>query len=162
MSDDAEESGKTIPPARAAAAGKGPSGGQAATEADRWAKAHPALKGDEAIAAVKDQSWDDSVKALVPFPSVLTMMSEKLDWTQKLGDAFLAQPDDVMDSVQRLRGRAQQAGNLKSNEQITVSTQAPEAAPPASPQGKALRDAHEKRQSDAEHRENDVEPHVKH
>ena len=35
-----------------------------------------------------------------------------------MGDAFLAQPDDVMDSVQRLRGRAQQAGNLKSNEQI--------------------------------------------
>ena len=66
------------------------------------------------------QPWDASVKAFVPFPDVLTMMSQKLDWTQMVGDAFLAQQADVMDTVQKLRKRASDAGNLKSSEQQKV------------------------------------------
>ena len=58
--------------------------------------------------------WDLSVKALVPFPEVLAMMSEKLDWTQMLGEAFLAQQPDVMDAVQKLRAKAQGEGYLKT------------------------------------------------
>jgi len=68
-------------------------------QADRWAKSNTALKGDALITAVGKQSWDDSVKSLVQVPSVLAMMSEQLDWTQKLGDAVLAQQADVMDAI---------------------------------------------------------------
>ncbi len=60
-------------------------------QADRWAKQNKDLKGDALTAALEKQPWDPSVKSLVNFPQVLAMMSEKLDWTQKLGDAFLAQ-----------------------------------------------------------------------
>jgi hypothetical protein len=70
--------------------------------------------------AAGKQPWDTSVKALVPFPDVLSMMSQKLDWTQKVGDAFLAQQGEVMDTVQKLRKRASEAGNLKSTEQQKV------------------------------------------
>ncbi len=66
------------------------------------------------------QPWDVSVKSLVAFPQVLEPMNDKLDWTQKLGDAFLAQEKDVLAAVQRLRARAQESGNLKSNEQQNV------------------------------------------
>ena len=92
-------------------------------EADRWARANKSLKGDALKAAVDKQSWDDSVKSLVATPSVLDMMSEKLDWTQKLGDAVLAQQPDVMDAIQRLRTKAQANNKLASNKQQTVSTQ---------------------------------------
>ncbi|ASV99431.1 DUF3300 domain-containing protein [Paraburkholderia aromaticivorans] len=96
--------------------------------AARWAKANPKLKGDAAVNAVQDQPWDVSVKSLVAFPQILEPMNDKLDWTQKLGDAFLAQEKDVLDAVQRLRARAQKSGNLKSNEQQKVSTE-PAPAP---------------------------------
>src|SRR5262245_4161396 len=76
-------------------------------QAARWAKANPNLKGTQLENALQQQSWDPSVKSLAAFPQVLTMMSEKLDWTQKLGDAFLAQQKDVMDTVQKLRAKAQ-------------------------------------------------------
>src|SRR6516164_8391973 len=89
-------------------------------QADRWAKSNSALKGDALTAALAKQSWDDSVKSLVQVPSVLTMMSEQLDWTQKLGDAVLAQQTDVMDAIQRLRTRARANGKLESNKQQTV------------------------------------------
>ncbi len=94
-------------------------------EAERWVKdpAHAGLKGDALDNALQNQNWDPSVKSLVPFPSVLQNMGDKLDWTQKVGDAFLAQQNDVMDSVQRLRQKAQSAGNLKSNSQQMVTTQ---------------------------------------
>ena len=69
------------------------------------------------------QSWDDSVKSLVATPDVLDMMSTKLDWTQQLGDAVLAQQPDVMDAIQRLRTKAQANNKLASNKQQTVSTQ---------------------------------------
>jgi hypothetical protein len=90
-------------------------------QADRWAKSHRGLKGDALTEAVAKESWDDSVKSLVQVPTVLAMMSDKLDWTQKVGDAMLAQQADVMDSVQRLRTRAQSNGKLQSNSQQTVN-----------------------------------------
>ena len=68
--------------------------------ADRWVKQNKNLKGDQLNAALDKMKWDLSVKALVPFPEVLAMMSEKLDWTQTLGNAFLAQQEDVMNTVQ--------------------------------------------------------------
>jgi hypothetical protein len=90
-------------------------------QADRWAKANKALKGDALTAALGKQSWDDSVKSLVQVPDVLAMLSEQLDWTQKLGDALLAQQADVMDAVQRLRGRARANGKLESTKEQTVT-----------------------------------------
>ncbi len=94
-----------------------------------WSKAHPDSKGDDAVKRVESEPWDPSVASLVAFPEVLITLGEKPDWVKNMGDAFLAQPDDVMNAVQRLRQKAQQAGNLKTNEQIKVSTEAPEAAP---------------------------------
>jgi hypothetical protein len=72
-------------------------------EADRWLAGHKSLKGDQLKPEVDKQSWDDSVKALASTPTVLVMMSEKLDWTRSLGDAVLAQQPDVMNAIQRLR-----------------------------------------------------------
>ncbi len=92
-------------------------------EAARWSKANPALKGDAAVAAVKDKSWDVSVKSLVAFPQVLGQLSDHLDWMQKVGDAMIAQQQDVADSIQRLRARAADAGNLKSGKEQTVTSQ---------------------------------------
>lgn len=89
-------------------------------QAERWAKQNKSLKGDALKAALDKQTWDASVKALVPFPDVLTMMSEKLEWTQKLGDAVLAQQKDVLDTVQKLRRKAAEAGNLKSSKEQEV------------------------------------------
>ncbi|CAD6517759.1 hypothetical protein LMG27952_00895 [Paraburkholderia hiiakae] len=95
--------------------------------AARWVKEHPKVKGDDAVKAVQDQPWDTSVKSLVAFPQALEPMNDKLDWTQKLGDAFLAQEKDVLAAVQRLRARAQDSGNLKSNEQQNVVVEQPPA-----------------------------------
>ena len=75
-------------------------------QADRWLKERKSLKGDALKAEVDKQGWDDSVKALASTADVLTMMSDKLEWTQKLGDAVLAQQPDVMDAIQRLRNKA--------------------------------------------------------
>jgi len=93
-------------------------------QAARWSKEHPEVKGDAVAKEMEKQTWDASVKSLVAFPDVLVMMNEKLDWTQKLGDAFLAQQKDVMDAVQRLRAKAKEAGNLKSSKEQTVKTEA--------------------------------------
>jgi hypothetical protein len=90
---------------------------QAAAE---WSKENPQQKGDEAVKAVASKPWDPSVQSLVAFPQVLATMASKPEWVSQLGDAFLAQPNDVMNSVQGLRKQAQQAGNLKSNEQQKV------------------------------------------
>ncbi len=94
-------------------------------EADRWLRipANAALKGDALAAALQQQSWDPSVKSLVPFPHVLHMMDGNLDWTEQLGDAFLAQQADVMDAIQRLRQRAEAAKSLASTPQQMVSTE---------------------------------------
>ena len=95
-------------------------------EAARFAEENPSLKDEALDQALQGKTWDPSVKSLVSFPQVLTMMNEKLDWTQKLGDAFLAQQKDVMDAVQRLRARAHAEGNLESTkEQKVIVEQAP-------------------------------------
>nr|WP_205974885.1 DUF3300 domain-containing protein [Paraburkholderia sp. Tr-20389] len=85
-----------------------------------WSKANSQYKGDDAVKAVASEPWDPSVQSLVAFPQALATMASKPDWVQQLGNAFLAQPNDVMDSVQRLRKQAQSAGNLKSSEQQKV------------------------------------------
>jgi Protein of unknown function (DUF3300) len=106
-------------------------------QAERWTKEanNAELKGDQLAAALEQQPWDPSVKSIVPFPQILQMMNGKLDWTQKLGDAFLAQQQDVMNSVQRLRKKAEAAGTLKTNEQQVVTTQAQAIViQPANPQ----------------------------
>ena len=107
-------------------------------EASRWVEANKNLQGDELKAAADKQDWDDSVRALVAVPSVLAMMSNKLTWTQQLGNAVLAQQADVMDAIQRLRAEAQAANTLETTPQQTVSVQQDQGAPiisiePASP-----------------------------
>lgn len=91
-------------------------------QAAQWSKDNPKMEGDAAIQAVASQPWDPSVKSLVAFPQLMSLMGENPPWVQNLGDAFLAQPKDVMDSVQRLRLLAQQAGALQSTPQQTVTT----------------------------------------
>jgi len=92
-------------------------------EAARWQKQNASLKGTALQDALQQQPWDPSVKSLTEFPEVLDKMNKDLGWTQKLGDAFLGQQQQVMDTVQSLRAKAQAAGNLKSNEQQKVETQ---------------------------------------
>jgi hypothetical protein len=88
--------------------------------ATRWVSEHKELKKDALALALEEQPWDPSVKSLVNFPQVLEMMNEKLEWTQRLGDAFLAQQEDVMNTVQRLRERAEEEGNLKTTREQKV------------------------------------------
>jgi len=95
-------------------------------KAARWSAEHPGLKGDDAVRAVADKPWDPSVKSLVAFPDLLKMMNDKLDWTEQLGDAFLAQQTQVNDTVQNLRAKAMAANNLQSNQQVTVTQPAPQ------------------------------------
>jgi len=92
-------------------------------EADRWVQAHPDLKDEALGQAVDQQPWDPSVKALTAFPSVLGNMDKNLSWTSSLGDAYYNQQQDVMDAVQVMRQRAQEAGNLQTTPQQTVTTQ---------------------------------------
>lgn len=99
-------------------------------DAASWSMEHPDANGDDAVRQVADQPWDPSVQSLVAFPAVLATLGQDPAWVQRVGDAFLAQPDAVMDSVQRLRGKAKEAGNLESNEQQKVSIQPANSAPP--------------------------------
>jgi hypothetical protein len=92
-------------------------------EADRWVQSHPDLKGDALAQAVDQQPWDPSVKALTAFPSVLGNMDKNLSWASSLGDAYYNQQEQVMDAVQVMRQKAEQAGNLKTTPQQTVSNQ---------------------------------------
>jgi hypothetical protein len=92
-------------------------------QAARWSEQNPSLKGEAIEAAVEKQPWDPSVRSLASFPTVLKMMNERLDWTQRLGDAFLAQENDVMAAVQTLRGKARAEGNLKSTPEQTVNVE---------------------------------------
>lgn len=100
-------------------------------EAVTWSKAHSDAKGDDAVKQVASQPWDPSVQALVAFPQVLATLGQDPVWVQRLGDAFLAQPDDLMNGVQRLRRQAQAAGNLQSNQYQSVTVQAAPAPAPA-------------------------------
>ncbi len=90
------------------------------TLAARWAEKNPNLKGAALEEAMQNERWDPSVKGLTSVPQVLAMMNEKLDWTQQLGEAFLAQPDDIQNAVQALRAKADEAGNLKSSKEQKV------------------------------------------
>src|SRR5207344_2171363 len=90
-------------------------------QAARWVSENKTLKGDALKTEVDKQGWDDSIKSLTATPDVLKMMSDKLDWTQKLGDAVLAQQTDVMDSIQRLRAKADANNKLQSTKQQKVT-----------------------------------------
>jgi uncharacterized membrane protein YgcG len=92
-------------------------------EADRFLQQNPNLQGAALGAEVDKQDWDPSVKALTQFPSVLANMDKDLSWTSELGDANYNQPEDVMNAIQFMRQKAQEAGNLKSTPQQTVATQ---------------------------------------
>ncbi len=96
-------------------------------DAARWADQHSYLKGDELAHAISEDHlpWDPSVQALLPFPSVLDLLARDPAWTRRLGDAFLAQHDAVMDAAQRMRQRARQYGYLQSNGQIQVIAAGP-------------------------------------
>ena len=89
-------------------------------EASRWSQANPGLEGDEAVRAVEDMGWDPSVKTLVGFPDLIQLMDENLTWTRRLGDAFLIQEEQVMETIQILRSKALETGNLASLEHVTV------------------------------------------
>jgi len=97
--------------------------------AARWSEKNPDLKGTALEDAMQKQQWDPSVKGLASVPQVLAMMNEKLDWTNQLGEAFLAQPNDIQNAVQALRKQAEATGSLKSSKEQKVSRI---AAPPNS------------------------------
>lgn len=88
--------------------------------AAKWSKENTEVEGDAAVKAVQDKGWDASVASLAAFPEVLGMMEEKPEWTRSLGDAFLAEPDAVMDTAQELRKKAKDAGNLKDTKEQKV------------------------------------------
>src|SRR5215831_12381052 len=92
-------------------------------EADRWMQTNKNLQGQDLAQAVDQQIWDPSIKALAEFPQVLDNMNKNLSWTSALGDAYVNHPKDVMSAIQVLRKEAQNAGNLKSTPQQTVSTE---------------------------------------
>ncbi len=91
--------------------------------AARWTKDNEKLDGDERAAALEDEDWDPSVKTLTAFPSVLKTMSDDLEWTESLGDAFVAQSDDVLDAIQVMRAQAQAAGSLQTTDQQQVTVE---------------------------------------
>ena len=101
--------------------------------ATAWSKAHPDAKGDDAVKMVENEPWDPSVASMVAFPQVLITLGEKPDWVKNMGDAFLAQPEDVMDSVQRLR--AQGAESRES--EVERTGQSIDRAYPATGRGSA-------------------------
>ena len=89
-------------------------------QAERWVEQNKTLTGDALDDALKEKSWDPSIKSLCYFPDVLFAMSDKLDQTSELGDAFLSQNDDVMATIQQLRRKAETQGNLKTTKEQKV------------------------------------------
>ncbi len=89
-------------------------------QAERWVQQNKTLTGDALDDALKEKSWDPSIKSLCNFPDVLFAMSDKLDQTRKLGDAFLSQKNDVMTTIQQLRRKAEKQGNLKTTKEQKV------------------------------------------
>ncbi|MFN6971885.1 MAG: DUF3300 domain-containing protein [Rheinheimera sp.] len=92
-------------------------------KATRWLSTQSAMTSEQALKAAENEPWDPSVRALVAFPPLLTKMNNELEWTQKLGDAFLIQEAQLMSTVQALRERAYASGHLKDQEHITVQRQ---------------------------------------
>jgi hypothetical protein len=89
-------------------------------EADRFGQRNSELRGDALDEAVAKKKWDPSVQSLAAYPKVLAMMSDKLEWTERLGNAVLEDQARVMETVQRLRRQAESTGNLQSSEKQTV------------------------------------------
>lgn len=102
-------------------------------QATRWLGqgSNARLQGEPLAKALESQAWDPSVKSLVPFPDVLKLLNDQLDWTQRLGDAVLAQQQDVLNAVQALRARADAAGTLSSGPQQVVTRTPYVAAAPS-------------------------------
>ena len=92
-------------------------------QADRWLEEHSNLQGEQLAAAVDQQMWDPSVKALTEFPSVVSNMDKNLSWTTSLGEAYMTDQQDVLDAVQVMRKRAEDAGNLQTTPQQRVTTE---------------------------------------
>ena len=104
-------------------------------EAARWSRANHGVQGDAAVRMVQDRDWDPSVKSLVAFPHVLARMDENIEWTRRLGEAFIVQEPVVMETVQALRRRAQASGQLASDDRLRVVEEAQLVAiEPANPQ----------------------------
>jgi len=93
----------------------------------QWLQKNKNLKDKALVDAVQKQPWDPSVQALAALPDVVKRLADDIQWTTDLGNAFLAQQSDVMDAVQRMRKKAQDSGNLKSNEQQKVETKVVES-----------------------------------
>jgi len=89
-------------------------------ELDQWLADHPRLQGEALASAVASQPWDPSVQSMAASFDVVHFMDDNIDWTTALGNAFVAQESDVLDAVQRMRQRADRAGNLRSTEQQIV------------------------------------------
>ena len=89
---------------------------------NQWLEKNKELKGKAVTDAVEKQNWDPSVKAMAAFPTVVKNLAENIDWTDNLGNAFLAQQSEVMDAVQRMRKKAKDKGSLESSEQQKVET----------------------------------------
>ena len=108
-------------------------------QASQWLQRTPGLTGAALTQAAEQQNWDPSIQALVIFPDLVKRLNQDITWTTNLGNAFLNQQADVMDAVQRMRSRAQQAGKLSSTPQQTVTTTTDNGQPeiaiqPANPQ----------------------------
>ena len=93
----------------------------------QWLDQHKDLKGKALADAALKQDWDPSIQALAGLPDLVKQLADNIKWTTDLGNAFLAQQSDVMDAVQRMRKKAQEAGNLKSSEQQKVETKVVES-----------------------------------
>src|SRR5207247_7592995 len=87
----------------------------------RWRAKNSTVQGDALDKALESQDWDPSVSSLTRFPDLLQRMSDNLDWTKDLGDAFLEQKDDVLDAVQRMRAKAYESGALKTTKEQVVT-----------------------------------------
>ena len=95
----------------------------------QWLEKNPDLAKDQKKLSEKiaKQPWDASIQAMAALPDVVKWMAGDIQWTTDLGNAFLAQQQDVMNAVQKMRGVAQEKGTLKSNEQQNVQTQVVES-----------------------------------
>jgi hypothetical protein len=93
----------------------------------QWLAKNKNLKDEALVEAVKKQSWDPSIQAMAALPDVVKRLADDVRWTTDLGNAFLAQQSDVMEAVQRMRGKAKEKGNLKSSEQVKVETKVVES-----------------------------------
>src|SRR5437899_6907808 len=105
----------------------------------QWLQKNPGLKDKALVDAVQKQPWDPSVQSMAALPDVVKRLTDDIQWTADLGNAFLAQQSDVMDAVQRMRKKAQETGNLKSSEQQKIETKVVESKQviviePASPE----------------------------